>query len=259
MSVLFTMLTMAALLLVAPPAQVAVPQPAPPPALPGAGPLASQVSGQVLDTKGKGVAGLSVAAIPESGAWLYGTTTDDGGRYAFKGLQTSTYGIMVALPTKSVLRKDGVRVRPLFRSIVDFRTADAPPRAASALPPVIASSEQGVLAVGLIVNAVDRSPVPDALITMTPMEMDGTVSGAVQLARSGLDGLAQLPEVPSGGFRLAVRMPGMITWGMGPLDLRGSGPIALRLTMTPYPLGFEGTIEDLLIPLDPIPPAGIPR
>ena len=94
---------------------------------------------------------------------------------------------------------------------------------------------------------------------MTPMAMDGSINGAVRLARSALDGLARMPEMPSASYRIAVRVPGMITWSLGPVELRGSGPLALRLSMTAFPLGFEGTIEDLLIPIDPIPPAGMPR
>ena len=247
---------------VPPPRAEGAPVPAPPgasPTLPGAGPLASQVGGQVLDARGKGVAGLPVAAIPQSGGWLYGTTTDEAGRYTFKGLQTNTYGIVVVLPTASLLRKDAVRVRPLFRSIVDFRTPDALPASATSVPPVIASEQPSELSVICAVMASDRTPVPDALVTMTPMAMDGSINGALRLARSGLDGLARMPTMPSASYRIAVRVPGMITWSLGPVELRGSGTLALRLSMTAFPLGFEGTIEDLLIPIDPIPPAGLPR
>src|SRR5262245_46185619 len=162
-----------------PPGQPSAPaEPSPPPAvpgsLPGAGPLASQVGGQVLDGRGKGVAGLPVAAIPQSGGWLYGTTTDEGGRYTFKGLQTNTYGIVVVLPTAALLRKDGVRVRPLFRSIVDFRTTDALPMAATTIPPVTVSDQAGSLEMACMVMSADRTPVPDALITMTPMDAGGS-------------------------------------------------------------------------------------
>ncbi|HKY31002.1 MAG TPA: carboxypeptidase-like regulatory domain-containing protein, partial [Candidatus Polarisedimenticolia bacterium] len=102
------------------------------------GPLAQtgtgQLSGTVFDARQKGAAGLSVAAVPDDGGFLHGTCTDQDGRYDFRGLPSGSYSILVSGPA-GVLRKDGIRLRPLFRSIVDFSlAADA---AVSGLPTLI--------------------------------------------------------------------------------------------------------------------------
>ena len=119
-------------------------------------------------------------------------------------------------------RTNAVRVRPLFRSIVDFRTPDALPASATSVPPVIASEQPTELSVICAVMASDRTPVPDALVTMTPMAMDGSINGAMRLARSGLDGLARMPTMPSASYRIAVRVTFQRGSGTPPATLRGN-------------------------------------
>src|SRR5262245_6703281 len=82
-----------------------------------------QVNGTVLAKDRKAAPGLTVAAFGTSGN-VYGTCTDEYGRYAFRGLQADTYTIVVSVPAEGVVRKEGIRVRPLFRSIVDFTVAE---------------------------------------------------------------------------------------------------------------------------------------
>jgi hypothetical protein len=93
-----------------------------------------QVNGTVLGPDRKGVPGLPVAVVPQDGRALYGTSTDPDGRYAVKGMPPGTYSVLVALPA-GVVRKDGIRIRPLFRSIVDFTVgSDTPAGTLPALP-----------------------------------------------------------------------------------------------------------------------------
>ncbi|HZI94803.1 MAG TPA: carboxypeptidase-like regulatory domain-containing protein [Patescibacteria group bacterium] len=220
-----------------------------------------QVNGTVLGKDRKGVAGLTVAAIPPTGG-LYGTSTDEGGRYGFKGLAASTYSIVVVLPDGGISRKDGIRVRPLFRSIVDFNIGtDAAGASLPALetavdanapaqPPPDPSAPNAASIACLVVGA-DRAAAPDAAVTLTP------VGGAGQLrrGRTDPDGRCLIPGVPAGAYRISVRTPGFISWSLGPLPIKTSGGFKLSLLLVPFPLGFEGTLEDKLVPADPIAPA----
>jgi hypothetical protein len=45
-----------------------------------------------------------------------------------------------------------------------------------------------------------------------------------------------------------------MTWTLWPLAIREPGRLRLSLNLVPFPMGFAGTLEDLLIPADPIPP-----
>ena len=214
-----------------------------------------QVNGSVLGKDRKGVPGLTVAAIaPASGA-LYGTSTDESGHYAFKGLEANTYSIVIVLPGDGVSRKDGIRVRPLFRSIVDFNLgAETPDPPAASLPEMTlapaGSDPSSTIAVPCLLSGIDRAPAPDASVVLTPM--DG--SGQRRQCRSGADGRCVLGEVPAGSYRVTAKAPGFITWSLGPMKISGTGAMKLSLLLVPFPMGFEGTLEDKLVPADPIPP-----
>jgi len=229
-------------------------------AQPGAAspPGIGQVHGTVFDKDRKGVAGLTVALIPASGSTLYGTTTDSDGRYAFKGLDTDTYTVMVARAAAPGIRKDGIRVRALFRSIVDFNLATDPPAQAipvphPATPPADGDPADRAAAVSLAcaLTGPDGEPVPDASITLTPVEG----AGSLRRARTDPGGECRLDDVPEGSYRVLASAPGFINWGIGPVTLAEPGNMKLALTLTAYPMGFHGTLEDLLIPADPVPPS----
>ncbi|HEY3177184.1 MAG TPA: carboxypeptidase-like regulatory domain-containing protein [Candidatus Polarisedimenticolia bacterium] len=212
-----------------------------------------QVNGTVFDRVQKGVVGMPVTLIPQSGSGIHGTSTDNGGRYAFKGLEAGTYSVIVSMPGGGVLRKDGIRIRPLFRSIVDFTLAADTPE--SSLPAVGATpaedADSGSLTFSCALVGLDRAPVPDALVTLTPVGGEGRF----RRARTGPDGGCAIGDLPVGRYRVSARAPGFLTWSLGPLPVKGAGPVTLSLSLVPFPMGFAGTLEDLLIPADPIPPS----
>ena len=211
-----------------------------------------QVNGTVFDQSQKGIVGLPVALIPQAGAVIHGTSTENGGRYAFKGLEAGTYSVILSLPAGGALRKDGIRIRPLFRSIVDFTLAAETPQ--SSLPSVEAQAggegSAAALSLSCMLLGSDRAAVPDALVTLTPVEGQGRF----RRCRTGSAGECAIADLPAGRYRISAKAPGFLTWSLGPLALKGSGPLTLSLTLVPFPMGFEGAIEDLLIPADPIPP-----
>lgn len=293
-----------------------------------------QVNGTVFGADRKGAPGLPIAVVPSDGRFLYGTSTDADGRYALKGMPPGTYTVMVGLPS-GVVRKDGIRIRPLFRSIVDFtlggdapgatlpglhasageaapasggaalafpagdgtvpaapeasRTAAASPAGGSSgpggpssLPLAPAAASSGAPSAGAAPpatpvpstaasGAADAAgtpvePAPGIAMTWTLMGPEKTSApdawvaaipvqgaGALRRGRTDATGGARLAQVPVGQYHLLVRAPGFMTWRMGPLPLDGTGTISLMMTLVPYPMGFPGTLEDLLIPADPIP------
>lgn len=256
------LVTAAALAAESAPAQPVTPPPTapqPPPAIPQQNVMQEpigQVNGTVFDQSRKGVVGLPVAVIPQSGGVINATSTENGGRYAFKGLAAGTYTVAVSVPARGVLRKDAIRIRPLFRSIVDFTLTPDP--SSGTLPQVTAGPGGGVDGAGtsdaLTVTAAlvgqDRLPVPDALLTMTPV--DG--AGRFGRCRTGPDGVCAPADLVEGTYRISVEAPGFITWSIGPLSIKGAGPVRLLVTLVPFPMGFEGTLEDLVIPVDPAAP-----
>ena len=212
-----------------------------------------QVNGSVFDQTRKGGGGRPVAVIPQSGGVIHATSTENGGRYAFKGLEAGIYTVVLSVPARGVLRKDAIRIRPLFRSIVDFTLVTDTP--AGALPTVMAAAVDGAGAgAALTIRATlvgqDRSPIPDALVTMTPVGGEGKFGRC----RTGPDGVCAPGELVEGTYRISAEAPGFITWGIGPLPIKGAGSVRLALTLVPFPMGFEGTLEDLVIPIAPTAP-----
>jgi len=274
-----------------------------------------QVNGTVFGPDRKGVPGLPVAVVPLGGGALYGTSTDSDGRYAIKGMPPGTYSVVLGLPDGAV-RKDGIRIRPLFRSIVDFTLGGE--RVAATLPPLrggadVSKPAAAAVAAGIVtpveapteappappaspappegpspaaiesgpaqdgtdgsaaaapaaelaltwtLQGPEKASAPDAWVAAIPVKG----AGALRRGRTDAEGGARLTEVAAGSYGLLVRAPGFMTWRMGPLPVDGSGEIHIALTLVPFPMGFEGTLEDLLIPADPIPltpaPAASPR
>ncbi len=301
-------------------------------AVPGVG--IGQVNGTVFDTARKGVPGLSVAVIPEDGRALYGTSTDADGRYGVRGMPPGLYSVIVAVPGGAV-RKDAIRIRPLFRSIVDFNlspqptavnlpglnagpaatpgrpaappgvsppspagipgpwgdlgqdsggagsgtpppvpappadgAAGAPPAPGGAdasagpatgavdppegsappAPAVDGHAEEG-MAITWILKGPEQISAPDAWVAAIPAGGEGHL----RRDRTRPDGGTRLEGVAPGNYSLLVKAAGFMTWRMGPLPLNGDGELSVTMSLIPYPMGFKGTIEDVLIPFDPIP------
>ncbi len=216
-----------------------------------------QINGTLYNAGRKGVAGLSVVVVAQPGPHIYGTTSDQAGRYLLKGLEAGTYGVAVAAPA-GVARKDAIRVRPLFRSIVDFTVpADLQAAAPPAPEPAASAPDPGSqeIAIACLVTDREREPIADATILLTPVEG----AGRPRRGRTGADGRCRLEEVPPGAYRIAARAPGFMSWSHGPFDVRKPGELRLSLTLVTFPMGFEGTLDDLLIPVDPIPPPSAER
>jgi hypothetical protein len=96
----------------------------------------------------------------------------------------------------------------------------------------------------------DQKPIPEASVMVLPVDGAGTS----RRGRTDGSGKGLLSDIAPGTYRILVRAPGFVTWYLGPVPLMGPGDRKLMLTMAAFPLGFQGTLEDLLIPMEPIPP-----
>jgi len=282
-----------------------------------------QVNGTLTDRNRRPISGASVALIPKQIATIYGTSSGVDGRYSFSGLPSDVVSVVVLPPGRTGrARKDGIRVRALFRSIVDFDLAEtavtdapvpapaapgggaaaAPKEAPPATPPgdaAPAPPEGGAAAapagetspadapaetpappgdstppetadaapaeatptnggeepapassLSCTVVGPDQKPVTEASVMVLPVTGEGTA----RRGRTDGAGTCRLSEIAPGTYRIFVRAPGFVTWYLGPVPLKEPGDLKLQLTMAAFPLGFEGTLEDLLIPMEPIPP-----
>lgn len=244
-----------------------------------------QVNGTLTDKNRKPISGASVALIPKQIPTIYGTSSGQDGRYSFSGLPSDTVSVVVLPPGRGGrARKDGIRVRALFRSIVDFdlgetAASDAPvpspavPKQETAAPPDPDLAPEGgaagrgeqrdveqppaeapppapVSSLSCTVQGPDHKPVSEASVMVLPVQGEGTS----RRGRTDGAGACRLSDIAPGTYRILVRAPGFVTWYLGPVPLKEPGDIRLQLTMAAFPLGFEGTLEDLLVPMEPVPP-----
>jgi hypothetical protein len=210
-----------------------------------------QVNGTILSHDRQAVAGASVALIPQNSSIIYGTSTGKDGRYAFKGLAADTYSVVVLPLGGGVARKDDIKVRALFRSIVDFNLA-ADGNEATLPPPAGPADGEGAGPFAFSCELTDpsRDAIPDATVVLLPVEGDGEM----RHDRTAVDGRCRNGSVPGGIYRIAAKAPGFISWSIGPVALRGLTELELALSMEAFPMGFRAGVEDLLIPPEPIPP-----
>jgi len=210
-----------------------------------------QVNGTVTGKDGRPVTGAAVALIPQETPTLYGTTTGEDGRYAFSGLPTDAFSVVVITPHGALSRKDGIRVRALFRSIVDFDMTQIAPETTVPSPPAGADTGAGTTSTIVCrVQGAARQPVPDALVWVFPVGE----AGSAQRIRTNPDGECRVEAIPPGTYRLLVIAPGFVTWELGPVAMVEPGQRSLLLSLQPFPMGFDGRLIDMLVPMEPIAP-----
>ena len=211
---------------------------------------AGQISGTVQTPSRRPVGGASVAVMPNGGGGIFGGSTSIDGRFALRGLPTASYAVLVMDPGGSVLRKERVNVRPLFRNLVDFITepAGSPRPHLPSLPPPTDGAATFSLAGSL--TAPDGQPISEAWVHVIPMGMEAPILRA----RTDAGGRFRLLQLAAGAYRITVRALGHVTWSLGPLFLDGGAEIDLRLAMLPFILGHPENPEDLLVPVEAMSP-----
>jgi hypothetical protein len=193
-----------------------------------------------------------VALIPDGGEEIYGTSTGEDGRYGLRNLRTASYAVLVMDPGGSVLRKERVNVRPLFRNIVDFVTepTGAPPPHVPPVPPPEGEAPPQVLDIAGIFVTSAGEPISEAWLQLRPMGIEAPLLRA----QTDAEGRFRLLRVQAGYYRVTARALGHVTWSMGPLLLEPGRNVELRLTLLPFLLGHPLSPEDFIVPASPIPP-----
>lgn len=210
-----------------------------------------QISGTVFDQAKHPVSGASVAVLGAEGSTIHASNTDTRGRYALKGLARDEYAVLVMDPSGTLLRKDKVRVRPLFRNLVDFVTG--PAGAQQPVQPALPGGESHNLPpfdLKVSMETQDGVPVSEAWFTAAPLSGEHPV----RRARTSATGELLLEGLPAGYYRFTARALGHVTWSLGPLLMQGQEERELLLTLMPFPLGHKERIENLLVPVQPALP-----
>jgi hypothetical protein len=210
-----------------------------------------QISGTISTGPRSAVSGATVAVIGEGQTTIHGSNTDSKGRYAIRGLPRDEYAVLVMDPSGTLLRKDGVSVRPLFRNLVDFQV-EAAGSPQPIMPSLPAETAAELPPFSLLVQLASRDglPVTEAWFTAAPLQEDQPA----RRARSDAAGNVSLEALPAGYYRFIARGLGHVTWSIGPVLMQGEGTRELHLTMIPFPLGHQERIENLVVPIDPASP-----
>ena len=209
-----------------------------------------QIRGEVSGPEGDPLIGISIVLAPTSRAdVVYATSTDDKGRYALNGLVADRYRIRADGQGFVTEMKEGVRVQPPFRAIIDFEMAPAPPGLAAEEPATAEETGWMESIRGLFVNA-EGEPVLEGSVVL---QRRGS-AGDIFYARTDPDGRFSFSHLPAGQYDVTTRSPGLIPLHLVNRTLPAGDVLHVRLIAPRYPLSFKGWLDDLLPPESAVPP-----
>ncbi len=184
----------------------------------------------------------------------YLTSTDPSGRFVFQGLPPGSYSLEVSLAGYRTARKDGLDVRPPFRSIIEVILPPGPDEDGAGVPAPAAPGSEGAGAAtaSLTVTLTDQEqrPVPEGQVVLVSLQ----AKGERRVGRSDEQGRLEFEALPAQRYRLTASAPGFLTVRTERLTLGGETQARVAVTLTPFPLEFGGNLEDLLPPEEPLPP-----
>ena len=233
-----------------------------------AGPPGAEMRGTVMETGTLRTLTGAVAMLStgEEGAARYLTSTDSDGRFEFHGLPAAAYTLEVSLPGYRVGRKGALQVRPPFRSIVALylergaypggaEPAASPGAAAggTTTAPAGGAAEGGPAGGATLTVTLsdrERKPIPEGLVAVVPVDGEGER----RYGRTDAAGRIEFESLPPRRYRLTAGAPGYLTVRSERIALGGSAPASVVVILTPYPLNFAGSLDDLLPPDEPLLP-----
>jgi hypothetical protein len=183
---------------------------------------------------------------------IYLTTTDDTGTYYFETLPAGVYVVEALVSGLNVGHYDQVKIRPPFRTILDFRltmalTETGPdaagPGTADTTAPAASVSMQG------LVLGENEKPLPDAEIAFTGGPPPGR-----RLVLSREDGRVSLPELPVASYLLSITAPGTIPIRIPNVVVSAGRPLELQIGLVDFPVEMaarRGVILPRETPLAP--------
>ncbi len=189
---------------------------------------------------------------------IFLTTTDDSGTYYFEDLPGGEYLVEAYAPGMARGRYDVVRIRPPFRTILDFRllaataaapAADAPAGTSSeSLPSVPGRPDLGVPVVGLVLGE-GQAALPDAEIAF-----NGGPPPGQRRVLSRQDGRLELNPLPIARYELTVTAPGTIPIRIPDVGAIPGRPLELAIRLVDYPVEMAARRSVILPAEEPYPP-----
>ena len=214
-----------------------------------AAPAVAAPSGQVRGTISYGrnlpAVGAIVIVRPERApSPVRIATTGTSGTFAFDGLVDGTYRVDVRRDGSVPIVKPGVNVRAPFRAVVEvlLQPGEAPRAEAAAL--------DGIASISGIVRIASGAPLPEARVRLS--RSDGLDDSRTVLTDAS--GAFTIPSMKAGRWRVEVQGPGLLP---ARTDLELSGDVVFEVQLAAQPANYRPLPQDLIVPEDVIPPAGL--
>ena len=185
---------------------------------------------------------------------IYLTTTDDTGTYYFETLPAGVYVVEALVAGLEVGRYDTVKIRPPFRTILDFRLKMALEEGSGAATttqavPAAAAGLDDVVMVQGVVLGENEKPLPDAEIAFAGGPPPGR-----RLVLSQEDGRLSLPDLPVATYLLSITAPGTIPIRIPQVAVSSGRPLELQIGLVDFPVEMaarRGVILPREVPLEP--------
>lgn len=183
---------------------------------------------------------------------IYLTTTDDTGTYYFETLPAGVYVVEALVAGLEVGRYDTVKIRPPFRTILDFRlklALEEGSGAATTAPVAPAVGLDDVVMVQGVVLGENEKPLPDAEIAFAGGPPPGR-----RLVLSQEDGRLSLPDLPVATYLLSITAPGTIPIRIPQVAVSSGRPLELQIGLVDFPVEMaarRGVILPREVPLEP--------
>jgi hypothetical protein len=180
---------------------------------------------------------------------FYVTASDSKGRFRVDGLPDGDYRVEVRREGLETVVKEHVDLRFPSRAVIEVTMQ---PVAASPDPAPLPASGESLGSVPRVVvhgEVVERDgeAMPDVALRF--VRTDGRADPI--LTRTGEDGSFELPELPSGRWRLDTRVVGFLPIWAG-MDFQNN--TRLTVSMVAQPAGYEPSPLELMPPEQPVPP-----
>jgi hypothetical protein len=180
---------------------------------------------------------------------FYVTASDSKGRFRVDGLPDGEYRLEVRREGLSTVVKDDVDLRFPSRAVIEvtMRPVDAAP---DAMPrPTTGESLGSVPRIVVHGEVIERDGQAMPEVELRFVRTDGRADPIV--ARTGGDGSFELPQLPTGRWRLDTRVVGFLPIWVG-MDFQVD--TRLTVSMVPQPAGYDPSPLELMPPEQPVPP-----
>jgi hypothetical protein len=184
----------------------------------------------------------------ENPSRLYLTSSGEGGSFQVDGLPDGQYRVRVARAGLSPVTKEGIAVRFPFRAVVEVTMRPGRDDTAPAEPAPAAGSGDRLALRGQV-REREGGAMPEVRLRLA--RIDGRFDP--RSLRTGPEGGFEIPDLPSGKWRLDIQGVGFLPMRQ-PIDLERD--TELSVVMVRQPAQYEPSPLELMPPEQPVPPEG---